>query len=168
MHARSVVRVEKAVDVTASMLFALACCLASYAWFAGSPLQLAWSAAVAALGYTAGAAALRVIEPESRRAPVPIFDVREVEPMGLPELLLTDVYCAPSGNEDALLLDDILAKLGSDSRVVRLFDPAAMPTPGQLNDRIERHLERRAAPISSEDATQALHDALAELRRSIR
>ena len=168
MHAESVVRIEKAVDVTASALFALACGLAAYAWFAGSALQLASSAALAALSYAVGASALRAIKPETRKARVPIFDVRDVEPMEPPELLLTEVYCAPSGSEDALLLDDILAKLGSESRVVRLFDPAAMPTPGQLNARIERHLERDAAPISSEDATKALHDALAELRRSIR
>jgi hypothetical protein len=47
-----------------------------------------------------------------------------------------------------LLLDDAAA--GGDSRVVRLFDPSASP---------------RAAPP---DASQALYDALAKLRRSLR
>jgi hypothetical protein len=103
------------------------------------------------------------------RKPVPIFDVRDVDPMELPELLLTERYDAPAGdNDDALVLDDILTKLGSDSRVVRLFDPAQMPTPGELNGRIERRLARSAPLGPSGDATQALHDALAELRRSIR
>jgi hypothetical protein len=49
-----------------------------------------------------------------------------------------------------------------------LFDPAAMPTPAQLNARIERHLETGAPPAPSQDASQALHDALADLRRSLR
>ena len=51
---------------------------------------------------------------------------------------------------DELLLDDVLANAGPDSRVVRLFDPVAAP---------------RAAPP---DASQALYDALAKLRRSLR
>jgi len=67
-----------------------------------------------------------------------------------------------------LLLDDILAQLGPDSRVVRLFDPDAMPTPGQLKSRIDRHLEPAHGPPELPDAGQALHDALDELRRSIR
>lgn len=46
-----------------------------------------------------------------------------------------------------LLLDDVLTDIGEDPRVVRLFDPSAAP---------------QAAPP---DATQALYDALIELRR---
>jgi hypothetical protein len=72
---------------------------------------------------------------------------------------------APEAGEEPLLLDDILAELGPDSRVVRLFDPEAMPTPGQLKSRIDSHLEPGQ---ESPDAGQALHDALADLRRSIR
>ena len=49
-----------------------------------------------------------------------------------------------------LLLDDVLANAGEDSRVVRLFDPSAAP---------------QAAPP---DASAALYDALAKLRRSLR
>lgn len=49
-----------------------------------------------------------------------------------------------------LLLDDALATAGRDSRVVRLFEPSAAP---------------QAAPP---DASQALYDALAQLRRSLR
>ena len=49
-----------------------------------------------------------------------------------------------------LLLDDILAKVGEDSRVVRLFDPSA------------------AAQAAPPDASQALFDALAQLRHSVR
>ena len=67
-----------------------------------------------------------------------------------------------------LELDDILAELGPDSRVVRLFDRKAMPTPGQLKSRIDTHLEQGRPEPRQSDAAQALSDALAELRRSLR
>lgn len=86
------------------------------------------------------------------------------------ERLLLEHYKAaeepePEAGEEPLLLDDILAELGPDSRVVRLFDPEAMPTPGQLKSKIDRHLEPGE---EAADAGQALHHALADLRRSIR
>ena len=83
------------------------------------------------------------------------------------ELLLTDAdRLHPTGDE--LVLDDILAELGPDSRVVRLFDPAAMPTAGQLNARIEQHLRGIPSPAAPQDASQALYEALNELKRSLR
>jgi len=88
----------------------------------------------------------------------------------LGELQLTDSdRLHPTEREapDELMLEDILAELGPESRVVRLFDPAAMPTPAQLNVRIERHLGEESAPTAPPDASQALYDALAELRRSL-
>jgi len=42
-----------------------------------------------------------------------------------------------------------------------------MPTAGQLKDRIDRHLVNGTAPASPPDASAALHEALAELRRSL-
>ena len=65
-----------------------------------------------------------------------------------------------------LLLEDVLAELRPDSRVIRLFDPAAMPTAGELHSQIERHLNQRNQEHSG--AAQALNDALADLRRSLR
>ena len=65
-----------------------------------------------------------------------------------------------------LLLEDVLVELQPDSRVIRLFDPAAMPTAGELHSRIQRHLNQRGQEHS--DAAQALNDALADLRRSLR
>jgi hypothetical protein len=82
------------------------------------------------------------------------------------ELLLTERF-QPVG-ADELVLDDILAELTPDSRVVRLFDPAAMPTPAQLHARIERHLGDGNSAVAPPDASQALYDALTELRRSLR
>lgn len=98
----------------------------------------------------------------------------------LPELVLDEAarvdprdpaheFAAPAASADPeLLLDDILAQLGPDSRVVRLFDPAAMPTPGELKARIDRHLGQSPADQRPVDASAALHEALDELRRAIR
>jgi len=83
------------------------------------------------------------------------------------ELLLTEAdRLQPQADE--LVLDDILAELGPNSRVVRLFDPIAMPTPGQLNSRIERHIRAGASQAAPADASEALYEALSELRRSLR
>jgi hypothetical protein len=116
-----------------------------------------------------------------------MFDVREIAPDDRDELLLTDRYEADElllsdryepdelllteryeAAEEPLVLDDILEQLSPDSRVVRLFDPAAMPTPAQLKSRIDRHLDGATPEVQAPDASQALHEALAELRRAIR
>lgn len=55
-----------------------------------------------------------------------------------------------------LVLDDVLDSAAPDARVIRLFDPGL-------------ESERAARPNSSQpDASQALTEALAELRRSLR
>ena len=173
MHAGSVAKVEKNVDRLASTLFAAACGYALYSWLAGrlgQPTLAIASTAAVALAFLISGRALGAVHPQPRRLPVPIFDVREIEPIEEPELLLTDVFepQPPAKSEDALVLDDILAELSADSRVVRLFDPAAMPTAGELKSRIDRHLDDELSAALTSDATQALHDALAELRRAIR
>lgn len=71
-------------------------------------------------------------------------------------------------DEPPLMLDDILAELEPGSRVVRLFDRKAMPTPGQLKSRIDRHLGQETGMGKVPDASEALSEALAELRRSLR
>jgi hypothetical protein len=184
MHGVSVVRFEKAVDRTAAAVFALACGYAAYAWFAAfaGPFLFAKTAAAAVFAYLLCLRALGAVQPMPRKMPVPLFDVPEIEMDELllteryepDELLLTERYEAGElllteryeSAEEPLVLDDILDRLSPDSRVVRLFDPAAMPTPAQLTSRIDRHLDG-AAP-EAPDASQALHEALAELRRSIR
>lgn len=85
------------------------------------------------------------------------------------ELLLTraDRLNAPA-HPEPFMLDDILAELGGECRVVQLFDRTAMPTPGQLKSRIDDHLEQEVRRSGESDASQALSDALAELRRSLR
>jgi len=183
MQAASAVRIETNVDRAASALFAVACAYAAHAWLGfrvSQPLLGVETVAAMALGFLLALRSLGGVKPEARRLPVPVFDVREIHPLEeaelllteryeLPELLLTERYEEPRTKpEEPLWLDDIVAKLSSDSRVVRLFDPATMPTPGQLKSRIDEHLDQEATPEQHAEGVQALHDALAELRRSLR
>jgi len=84
------------------------------------------------------------------------------------ELALTSDGIESTVSNEPLVLDDILAELGPDARVVRLFDRKTMPTPGQLKSRIDSHLDQVPPSAGVSDASQALSDALAELRRSLR
>jgi len=172
MEAVSVVRIEENVDRAASALLAAACAYAAYAWLGTQvvePRLAAATAAAAVFGYVCSACGLSALAPQVRRPRVPVFDVREIDSLQRPELLLTDRFePALQEGEEPLLLDDILSELAPDSRVVRLFDPAAMPTAGQLKSTIDRHLEGESPAIQPPDAVQALHDALAELRSSLR
>jgi hypothetical protein len=250
-------------------LFGLACGYAAYAWFAGraqEPVLGLEAAATFVLGYVLSMRGLSSIQPEPRKVPVPIFDVREVEPMApverpalervrpsaevareaqpvaetpvtiaepiaetvtpaepvaempiAPDQLVAETAVpreaehvaegpitqpveatigAPSepaepveefGAADSLELELNDAadpevespqassdpEIGVDegaqgARVVHLFDPASMPTPEEMISRIDRHLEGQPSAAQSADAAQALHQALAELRRSIR
>jgi hypothetical protein len=231
MDAASVTRIEKGVDRSASALLGLACGYAAYAWFGGrthGPVLGLEVAAACALGYLLSLKGLSSIRPEPRKLPVPIFDVREVEPMPSIELLqrvrsaaerpapevepatevpvIEEVSETPAVREAEApveaaqqaepeaqpdVVDSAEMNLGDPApqadiesletpfvpeadrdedhgRVVHLFDPAAMPTPEEMISRIDRHLEGHTSAAQSADAAQALHEALAELRRSIR
>ena len=168
MNSASVIRIEKNVDRGASTIFALACGYATYGWFAAqaqAPVLALETAAASALAYALSFKILSGVQPRARRMPVPVFDVREVEPLEAPALELTERFEPPvAAAPEPLLLEDRLDQAEPDSRVVRLFDPAAMPVtpePGQGGD-------QKPSPAQSADAAQALHEALAELRRSIR
>lgn len=171
MEARSVTLIERNVDRASSALLAAAAGYAAYtalAPYSAQRLVMAEAAAAVALAYWLCRRSLDAVQPEVRRLPVPVFDVRQIDHDEPPELLLTEVHQPPADTADEpLVLDDILAELEPDSRVVRLFDPAAMPTLGQISARIDRHLAGDPAPAPDADASQALHDALAELRRSL-
>lgn len=71
-----------------------------------------------------------------------------------------------------LLLEDRLTPAEDVSRVVRLFDCSRLSDPGELQARIERHLqasrEPRAEPLAPSDDSAALHQALAALKHSLR
>jgi hypothetical protein len=160
MEARHVEGIEAAVDAAAAAALAASCA------FALSTVSTA-AAASAALVIAASFLGLRSVPREERVLPIASFEAPPVPLDPLDELLLTDADRLVEPSSDELLLDDVLAELGPDSRVVRLFDPASMPTPGELRARIDRHLTAGGGAAAPADASQALHDALAELRRAL-
>lgn len=196
MDAGLIDHIETNVERGASALFALACGYAGFRWFAGAmpqPQLVASGAGIAALAYLACSRALASAARGEAHFRVPVFDLRDYdsfEPLDeliltaadrvgdellltdadrlVDELLLTDAdrLDAATATREPLVLDDILADLGPDARVVRLFDRQKMPTPGELGSRIDDHLDQ--AKTTPEDASQALSDALAELQRSLR
>lgn len=174
MKAALATRIERIVDHAASAAFAGSVGLAAYAYLSGILPQPAFGVCAGAIGivaYFLCFATLRSLERRKARFPVHVFDVRQIEPGVEDELLLSDsdrLQTVTSRADGALELDDILAELAPDSRVVRLFDPSAMPTPGQLKARIDGHIDRATAAPGTADASQALSDALSELRRSLR
>ncbi len=90
------------------------------------------------------------------------------EVVQVPPLILDRPYVEGQVDEIAeLLLNDAIPQPAPNSRVVQLFAPQPMATAGQLADRIERHLGN-APSAPTADATDALHEALEELRRSLR
>ena len=99
------------------------------------------------------------------------FETAKLELSEPDELVLTErdmLHSQPKTSDPELLeLDDILAELGPDSRVVRLFDRSSMPSPGHLKARIDDHLGKGGSPSRVPDASKALSEALAELRRSL-
>ncbi|MBV9527781.1 hypothetical protein [Sphingomonas sp.] len=169
-------RIERVVDGAAAAVLA-----ASSAWCAvilsRGPIEAVMIAGVA-LG--AGLLLLRAVRPEERHFALRDFvspDAPECEgdhgAFAGAELSEGEHDIAESDAGAELLLDDVLAEITPNSRVVRLFDAAAMPTPAELRARIERHLGSGRAPVApldaaGPDASEALHEALAELRRSLR
>lgn len=154
---------ERAAEWAAAA--SLAAAVAYAAVRLGSPVTLT---AVAALAVLLGG--VRIVG--GIGSAQPIFALPDFEPAPLPEadrpeeLILTDADRLDAVSADELLLDEVLAKLEDSSRVVRLFDRSAMPSPGELKSRIDRHLEG-SRPVPP-DASQALLDALSQLRLSLR
>jgi len=142
----------------------------------GWPIDIAVLAGFCGM-FVAAFAAMRAVPAEARKLALPDFD-----PMAGPDVLLLD---QPLEELDELLLDrplmeaeveavaellleDALPAPQPDSRVVQLFAPGRMPTAGQLRDRIDRHLADGDSGSRQSDASDALSQALAELRRSLR
>ena len=192
MNATTIDHIETGAERGASAVFAGAVGFAVYGAFGDVPLQpeLGVGIGVAAIiAYLLSRRALQTVAQREQRFTVRSFDVREIETLddallltdadrvGCSELILTgadqvqpdELLLTDRANaqHEPLELNDILNELQPGARVVRLFDRKAMPTPGQLQSRIDSHLgQAPARPLS--DASQALSDALAELRRSLR
>ncbi|MEO7813913.1 MAG: hypothetical protein ABIR87_00510 [Sphingomicrobium sp.] len=90
------------------------------------------------------------------------------QPLAADELLLDEPLVAETAAVAELLLDDPLPTPANDSRVVQLFADGRLPHPGQLKERIDRHLADGGKAVPMVDASDALSEALAELRRSLR
>lgn len=186
MNARLVGALEAGIGFVASATFAGAVGFAVFALlrgFVGQPQLGMLAAAAAAIGFLLSSLAIKgrpAATSSFRPSPFQVADLHPFEAdgftpseLGSPsadELVLTDadrLDAETTAAAEPLVLDDVLAELEPDSRVVRLFDREAMPTPGQLQSRIDDHLGQRNSPAAA-DAAQALSDALAELRRSLR
>lgn len=165
MDGASATRIEEIADGGAAMLFAGALAYAVVRFAADGAL----AAAAAGLGFLGCLYALRTVRPEAPLFALGEFACRDLE-FGADELVLTDadrLNPPDAARSDELLLDRALAHVGAESRVVRLFEPAAMPNAGELKARIDRHLAHCPQAAQADDS-QALYDALAELRRSLR
>ena len=187
MDANRIERIESGAERSAAALFGGAVGYAVYKWLGGLAFepQRALYAAIAggAACVLCGLALTSAARGQSKHR-IPVFDLREFDPFGTEELLLTDradgelllteraelilTDADRRERDDVLVLDDVRAEITGDSRVVRLFDRDAMPTPGELKSRIDGHLEQGSAATGPVDASQALSDALAELKRSLR
>ena len=186
MNAATIERIHSNVEQAAAALFAGAVAFAAFAGLRAILLPLyvvATASGAALIAYFLCSKAMTLASQQRGALPLSIFDVRELEPFESDELLLTRAdqiadelvltdadRLQPEHNvgEEPLLLDDPLPASGSASRVVQLFDRKAMPTPGQLQSRIDDHLGQASPRPGQSDASQALAAALAELRRSLR
>jgi len=165
-----------AFDVTPAAIFGGSVGFA-VATYLGQPLLGLTPGATAAAAFGVAWLGLSKFASPSKQFPFADFEQAEIEyeqPSALSELLeQADVAgiveqlgtSFEKSPPEELILDDVLAALESDSRVVRLFEPN--DTAGEMRSRIEGHL-RSSSQQTPPDATQELHDALAALRRSLR
>jgi hypothetical protein len=173
MRAADAQRIEAGIGYVAAASFASAVGFAGF--HAGQALvgrteMIAVGAISALAAWPLAFLLLRMLEGRPRPFSQPLFEMADIEPIVEPdELVLTEAdRFAPEADDEALLLEDVLAEIAPDSRVVRLFDPSAMPSPGALRDRIDRQTRGGLSQPPPPDASDALFAALAELRRSLR
>jgi hypothetical protein len=151
-----------AASLAAAVGFAVFQAVGLVAGLAGMVAAGSLSALVA---YRAGTTLIRLLEGAPKPFPQPMFEIANIDRVIMDELVLTENDRLAAG---PLVLDDVLREIAPDSRVVQLFDRSAMPSPAQLKVRIDRHLEGETSHFSSPDASEALFEALADLRRSLR
>lgn len=171
MNAGLIDRIVGHTENAASAMFGSAIGFATYGWLSVAmhpPQPLAFGAAAGALSFLVcrmGLAALTRTEPSFR---LPVFTARDLESVGIDELVLTaaDQIVSPLAppDQEPLELNDALPRISDDSRVVHLFDRNAMPSAYQSAALRKQRVYAAGMP----DASQALSDALAELRQSLR
>jgi len=175
MQATDAHRVEAAIGYAAAASFAAAAGFAAFhaaSRFTDLRGTLAAACISALVACPVAFALLRLLEGQPKPFPQPCFETVEIEPVSISaagELLLTDAdRLEPATHDEALVLEDVLTEVAPESRVVQLFDPAAMPTAARPQARIDRHLVGGGRHSPSPDASEALFAALADLRRSLR
>ncbi|MEO5613210.1 MAG: hypothetical protein ABIT68_10785 [Sphingomicrobium sp.] len=134
-------RAEQAMDGAAAAMFAAA--VGFGLWAVESGIGIAMAAAAAT--FLAAKLGLGLIVPETRTYPMPAIS----------PVAIDTITEAPGGADDELTLEDKLVEVSPDARVIRLFGPSQSHHSGHPG---------QAPP----DASQALSEALAELRRSLR
>ena len=180
--ARQTARFDWLVELGDASALGLA---AGFAAFKAAPsFALVPATAMAACGIAGsclGLLTMRAVGSGPRMHRLPEFGIELIEAEDTLELtevaeeplLLEERYEEPV-EELAFLLEDALPATHADSRVVQLFASPPMPTPGQLKERIDRHLATGTMHVVREfegpapDASDALFAALNELRRSLR
>ena len=119
----------------------------------------------ASVGAALGWVVMRAVPADEQVMPLAEFALESVGPIEMEPAKGFPVA------ESAMILDDPLPQPAADSRVVALFGTDAAPTAGDMQRRIDRHLAREqdsSPPRLAPDATDALHEALDEIRRSLR
>lgn len=163
MSLRTTERIEAAIDGTAAMVFAGAAGFAALRVLESPPPALAGGS----VAFLCAFLLLRTVRPIAPEFAIAGFDLPPVRVSQMAELVLSDSDRFRPASADELLLDDVLSDPEPDSRVVRLFDPAAMPADLPDARRDPRFAGASAVPTPP-DASQALHEALAKLRHSLR
>jgi hypothetical protein len=159
-------KIEAAVDASAAGLLAVV-----ITFVLAKLTAIGFAGAGAIIAFAGCFRILRSIAPEAPRFSLAPFDPAPFDLGSAPGLVLTDadrLERALGVDEGELVLDDVLAQIGAGARVVRLFDPAAMPTQWQAQARTDRPCHLGSSETAPPDASQALYAALAELRRSLR
>lgn len=160
MDLRTTETIEAVVDGAAALLFAGATAFAIMS-AGGTPSPALAGAGVTFLGLFL---ALRAVRPSEPAFAMAGFAVEPVPAVQVEELLLElSARFGKPAAADELVLDDVLVDPEPDSRVVRLFDPAAMPAGPP-----DGPFAGASAVPAPQDASQALHEALAKLRHSLR
>jgi len=164
MNRTLVSRLEVGIDGVASAALAAAVGFAFYRWlepWTPHP-QLDTLATLAGSGTLVICwARLSWVDVRPRRFPVAMFDIGATTPSSPPELVLTDAERV----DDTLLLDEPLPTVSPDSRVAQLFRPGALKA--QIDRHLDCHQDREILESPAPDDSQALYDALAELRRGV-
>lgn len=161
--------VDIVIDNGVAALFALACAFPALMLLGDQGRAMAVLAGVIALMAFAAARGLLRQMGRARAATGHRFELAPLPPSDEPELLElgeSHRFISAQGEKasDALVLEDILAAVGPEARVVQLFGRQAPVTAGELVRRIDRHLADRPQAV---DDSSALFDALDKLRRSL-